>query len=85
MTREELQALVEVVLGMHTTPDKIDTIMRGADAYALYAFAAIHYKRPLSDRSACGRAFGGRSDPLQVTCAGCKRTKGYRAAVQEVA
>lgn len=34
MTRAELQAVVEVVLGIHATPDKTDTIMRTADAYA---------------------------------------------------
>jgi hypothetical protein len=36
MTREELQAVVEAVLGMHTTPDRIDTIMRAADAYTAH-------------------------------------------------
>ena len=34
MTREELRALVEVVLGIHATPDKVDTVLRAADAYA---------------------------------------------------
>jgi hypothetical protein len=34
VTREELQAIVEVVLGIHAQPDRVDTIMRAADAYA---------------------------------------------------
>lgn len=34
MTEEELRAVVEVVLGMHATPDKVDTVMRAAGAYA---------------------------------------------------
>ncbi len=34
MTRAELQAAVEVILGIHCTPDKADTILRCADAYA---------------------------------------------------
>ena len=34
VTWEELRAVVEVVLGIHATPDKVDTVMRAAEAYA---------------------------------------------------
>ena len=34
VTREELQAVVEEVLGLRGTHDKVDTVMRAADAYA---------------------------------------------------
>jgi hypothetical protein len=34
MTREELQAVVEVVLGLHNTPGRVSTIMAACDAYA---------------------------------------------------
>jgi hypothetical protein len=34
MTREELRAVIEVVLGIHSSPDKVDTVLRAADAYA---------------------------------------------------
>ena len=35
MTRAEMQDAVAVVLGIHATPERIDTIMHLADAYAL--------------------------------------------------
>ena len=34
MTREELQAVIEVVLGLHNTPGRVSTILAAADAYA---------------------------------------------------
>ena len=34
MTREELQAVIEVVLGLHNTPGRVTTILAAADAYA---------------------------------------------------
>jgi hypothetical protein len=40
MTREELRAIVEIVLGIHANADRIDTIMRAADAYATAARTA---------------------------------------------
>jgi hypothetical protein len=50
MTRAELQAVVEVVLGIHATPDKVDTILRTADAYARAQCAAA----PGADTAAKG-------------------------------
>jgi hypothetical protein len=34
VTREELQAVIEVVLGLHNTPGRVTTILAAADAYA---------------------------------------------------
>lgn len=34
MTREELTAVIEVVLGIHSTPGRVGTILAAADAYA---------------------------------------------------
>jgi hypothetical protein len=34
VTREELQAVIEVVLGLHNTPGRVSTILAAADAYA---------------------------------------------------
>ena len=39
MTREELQAVIEVVLGLHNTPGRVTTILAAADAYAAYQAA----------------------------------------------
>jgi hypothetical protein len=39
MTREELQAVIEVVLGLHSTPGRVGTILAAADAYAADAVA----------------------------------------------
>jgi hypothetical protein len=34
VNRAELQAVIEVVLGLHNTPGRVSTILAAADAYA---------------------------------------------------
>ena len=48
MTREELQAVVEVCLGLRSSHVKVDTVMRAADAYA--ATVAEAYAATVAER-----------------------------------
>jgi hypothetical protein len=91
--REVLEAVIRAQIGHvlthDTTASGIDRaakeILKAADSYAFNAYRTFHYKGPLGHRSACGRAFGGVTDPLEVTCASCMRSRAFSAALEEVA
>jgi hypothetical protein len=69
MTREELQAVIEVVLGIHNTTGRVSTILAAADAYAKESYGQGR------DDEANAEPISGdlKRDPASTTTTGTER------------